>query len=280
MGNLIKQEPTFLVHKATRHGTLIHEAPESLTKEQRVILKAYTEPAIYTISDMELLPKISGMIGRALIELGHKNSLNDDAEFKIMQDAIYSDIRERYDFFSVQDIELVFKFGARGDFKSKPDDVVFLNREQVNKWLKCYHGSKRADVVASLKPAGPKKEAPPDYNPETDFGNLLQKIKSGAAVTDTEWICQTAQHYDRLNNAGSFNITNEERKAIFQEERNRLIENGKNRMLHVNTETRFMFRAFMESQPGENQYQKEVATICRIRVFREYVEALAKTKAA
>lgn len=280
MTDLIKRESTFLVQKETRHGTLIHEAPEALTKEQRSILAAYTAPAIHTLTDRELLPQISGMIGRALIELGHKNSLKDDPDFKIMQDAIFSDIRERYEFFSLQDLELVFKFGTRGDFKSKPDDVVFLNREQVNRWLKCYHGTKRAEVVTSLKPVEPKRERPADYNPETDFESLLQKVKSGQGVSDTEWICQTAQHYDRLNKAESFNLTTEQRKAIFQEERERLITEGKHRMLHVNTETRFMFRAFMESHPGENQYQKEVTTICRIRVFREYVQELAKQNAA
>jgi hypothetical protein len=276
MEGLIKAEGTFLVHKITKYGTLVHVAPEYLTKEQKSIVEAYTAPNLTTLSDKELLPKLSGIIARAFIELGHKKSLEDDNEFKIMLNAIYTDIREKYEFLSVPDLELIFKFGARGDFKNKPEDVVFINRDQVNNWLKCYHRQKRADVITQLLPLEKPKEKPKEYNAENDFNTFVQKIKAGEPVNDTEWICQTAQHYERLKQSNAFNLSTAERAAIYREEREKLKHEGKNKMLHVNTETRFLFRAFVEGQKEENHYEKEVITNCKIRIFKDYTLNLTK----
>lgn len=279
MTNLPQKQPD-LLQIPTKYGVLRYEMPKDLSSEKQAILEAYLAPKINTVSDSELDDFTLRQINQALILLGHSRQLNDANEQGMMSDAISEIIRGKYHFLTMQEVGLIFKMGVQGDFKNSPEEVVMINVEKVHSWIKAYLNAKRGEVIATLKPAEPEKLPPADYNPESDFEILLQKVRNGQEVSQAEWICQTAQHYDRLNKSASFTLTADQRRAIFQEERDKLVKEGKNRMLHISTETRFMFRAFMENQPGENQYEKEVATICRIRVFREYVETLAKQTAA
>lgn len=280
MSNIIKHQPYDSLQIQTKFGLLHYDIPANLTREQQAILKAYTEPKIATLPDIELDAFVLRQINQALLLLGHSKQLQTEQEQAIMSDAISSLVREKYSFLTLKDIELAFQMATRGEFKTSPEDVVMVNLEKVSQWLKTYHRKNRAEVISNLKPAEPTKQKPEDYNPELDLDSFVQKVRAGQEITETEWICQTAQHYDRLNKSGAFTITNEQRKAIYQEEREKLQEEGKNRMLHISTETRFLFRAFVEGQTGENQYEKEVKTNCKIRVFREYVQQLANQKAA
>lgn len=264
----------------TKYGLLRYETPEHLTPEQQSVLAAYMAPKIATIPDVELEAFILRQINQALLLLGHSRQLQTPEEQSVMSDAISELIRKKYSFLTLPEIGLIFKKGVQGDYKHSPEDVVMVNLEKVHSWIKAYHSRTRAEVVASLKPVVPEKQKPEDYNPETDFSQFLQKVKTGVEITEAEWVCQTAQHYDRLNSSNAFNISTQHRKSIYQEEREKHKEAGKNRMLHINTETRFLFRAFVEGQTGENQYEKEVKTNCKIRVFREYVQELAKQQKA
>lgn len=280
MSNLQKYQPTESVQIQTKFGLLYYVAPKDLTKEQKAILAAYTAPKIATVSDIELDAFILRQINQALVLLGHSNTLKNTDEQASMSDAFTELIKGKFSFLTLEDIALVFKMGIQGEFKLKPEEVVMISITQISQWLKYYHKKTRAEVIAQLKPAEAPKGKPEGYNPETDFNALLQKVKAGDPVTDTEWVCQTGQHYERLNNSNAFNLSTQQRQVIYQEEREKRKEAGQADNLQRKKDTRFAFLAFMEGQAGDNQFEKEVKTNCKIRVFREYVQALAKSKAA
>jgi len=135
---------------------------------------------------------------------------------------------------------------------------------------------RRTAVPRPLAPAGPEPLAPKSYNLEALLQNLISKMKKGYEPSELTWICETATHYQRLDIAGAFGLSLEDKKRIYAEEKILVERNAKYKLEHVQPVTKGAFALFTSKADAANPYEKEVLTNCRIRVFREYVEKQVK----
>ncbi len=111
---------------------------------------------------------------------------------------------------------------------------------------------------------------------EAMLQSFIQKVKDGYQPTPLDWVCQTASHYQRLDTAGTFGLSIEEKRRIYQEEKDLVQRNAKYNLEHVGLLTKGAYTAFAAGNTANNTYEKQVLTNCRIRVFREYVEGKIK----
>jgi len=269
---IIHQKPSNLLLIPVGTGMMQYEILPGATMAQKSILAALNAPKIKDLTDRELDTLLFAFVNKALILLGHSRQLNGDDDQHVLISELALMLREKWHFYTAKELQLVLQMGVRGDLKNKPEDVVFLNIEQVNSWLKKYKEVNRPEAMKHLKPYEAPKQQPKYCDMEALLQSFIDLLQAGHPATELAWICQTATHYQWMDTAGIFGLSLEDKKRIYAEEKALVERNAKYKLEHVNAVTKGAFAVFMSNSNAANPYEKEVLTNCRIRVFRQYVE--------
>jgi hypothetical protein len=269
-----------LLQISTPSGAMMYQVISSATPSQRSVLAALNAPKVNAISDKDLTDLLIACVNKGLILLGHTRQWADSQDQATFIKELNLMIRENWSYYTAQEVKLVMELGVRGELKVKPDEVVFLNIEQVNRWFKVYRHENKPAAMAALKPYEPTHEAPEGFSIQNELQAFIARIQEGYDPTELEWITQSAQHYQWLDNEGLLGLSTEDKKAIYQEEKVLVIRKAKYNLEHVSVITKFVFGMFVNGQDASNSYEKETKTNCRIRAFRGYVQKQINQKAA
>lgn len=150
MANIIKQKQPELVTLRTAVGLQTFQIAQDTTKEQRAIIVASTGLKIADVSKIELEVAINKLIGSGLLLLGHKNHLSKEEDQMIMARAIAEMIRLKFYYRTMEDLIIIFNMGIRGQLRSKPEEVVYLNIEQVTSWFERYRTKVKPEAMKKL----------------------------------------------------------------------------------------------------------------------------------
>lgn len=280
MNKLIKQDSSELLQISTPSGAMLYQVIPTATPAQRSILAALNAPKVIFINDKDLTDLLIACVNKGLILLGHTRQWSDQQDQATFIKELVLLIRERWSFYTAQEVKLVMELGVRGELKSKPDEVVFLNIEQVNRWFKNYRAEKKPEAMKALSPYEPAKEAPEDFSNQKELDSFLIRVQEGYAPTELDWIIQSGLHYKWLDSEGLLGLTIDDKKAIYQEEKELVKRNAKYNLEHVNVITKFIYGMFVNGQDPTNSYEKLTLTNCRVRAFKEYIQKQTKQKAA
>lgn len=281
MSNIqLKPNGSELLQISTPSGAMLYQVVPSATPSQRSVLAALNAPKVKEVNDEALTTVLLGCVNKGLVLLGQTRQWVDDNDQATFIKELNRLIREKWSYYTIKEIALVMELGVRGELKGKPDEVVFLNIEQVNRWFKHYRAENKPAAMKALAPYEPAKEAPADYDRGRELESFISKIREGASVAELEWIIQAGVHYKWLDSEGHLGLTIEEKKAIYEEEKALVVRNAKYNMEHVSILTKFIFGAFVNGQDGTNHYEKLTLTNCRVRAFKEYIQKQIKAKAA
>lgn len=155
-----------------------------LSPEERTIILASRESKVKELKPIEVANKISELVTIALITLGHAK--NEFPDRSIVEKAIVKDILTSFTTLTLKEIENAFYMGARGSFKNKPDDFVFLSISTVYTWLVKYQIDIRREAM--------KKQI--QYYKEQDIINKDEKIKEARELN----IKSLKEEYDKFLN--------------------------------------------------------------------------------
>lgn len=138
MNNLIKTEQPGKIVLATAHGSQTFEMIPNTPAEVQSVLRAGNAPKVETLTDAELEEIVLMQIASGLTLLGHKNHLADPADQAALTRAVAKIIRQKYQYRTTAEIEIIFTMGVCGELKTRADEVVFLNIDQINSWFRLF----------------------------------------------------------------------------------------------------------------------------------------------
>lgn len=109
----------------------------ALTDKEAKIVQATTSPKIREQPKIRLESCVTSMVTSVIIILGH-NAKFSDTERKLVEREIVNDIFTNFSGLTYDELRICFSMGARGEFKTKPDEVVYFSVASVYNWLKSY----------------------------------------------------------------------------------------------------------------------------------------------
>src|SRR5688500_10757861 len=110
----------------------------ALTQEESKIVFASKSDKIKSIPKVRLQSTVTGIVTSCIIIMGHGKKKFEDEERFLIEKEIVNDIFSNFSGLTLEEIRLACAMGARGEFKSKPDEVVYFSVATVYRWLKAY----------------------------------------------------------------------------------------------------------------------------------------------
>jgi hypothetical protein len=118
----------------------------ALTESEKRIVQATTSPKIKSQPKTRLESVITSMVTSVIIILGH-NAKFSDQERKLIEREIVNDIFTNFGGLTYDELRIVFSLGARGEYKTKPDEVVYFSVASVYNWLKNYISKTKREAM-------------------------------------------------------------------------------------------------------------------------------------
>lgn len=246
--------------------------PTSATTPQDLaILQAMQDRRVSQASDQELDRLLNAAINKGLLLLGHKNQLTSTVDQALMVTEVSNMIRQNWHYLTLREVELVFEMGVRGELKTRPDQIVFLNIEQVGSWFQVYRNDRKPKAVQSARKEEPEQaEVDPLAFDEIRIAYLkdqVEKIRESqyrdfdAGDVYSEW----------LQRIGVIRLTNEEKLQIKFEEAAELIRIA--RITDLDPASRWELKRFMHSpvMQRNNRYELRLRSLCKKRVLKDFI---------
>ncbi|MEJ8803155.1 hypothetical protein [Pontibacter sp. H249] len=260
-------------------GSLISFLPtQKTTPADLQIIQAMNGRKVSAVNDAELDMVITRAFNKALLLLGHKHQWGAAEEQTLLLGDLNRLLRQRYSYYTIEEVDLVFSMGARGELKVKPTDIVFLNIEQISSWLRVYKNDCKAKAIQTCNRI---EELPRqrDYKPLSFLQEGVEKAASDA-LTEDDLTHLTGCYYDRFKKAKAFSMPSEKMWEIYHEERTRTenaaIASGE----AFEPGKKIQFKAYKASLEkgvalSDNMFEQKAQGAYRRRIMKAELELLA-----
>lgn len=91
---------------------------------------------------------VTDIIDGCLVVMGHDKKKFKDEERFIIEKEIVNDIFSKFIGLSIEEIRLACSMGCRGEYKTKPDEVVYFSVSSVYQWIKSYIATTKREAIA------------------------------------------------------------------------------------------------------------------------------------
>jgi len=262
---------------------ITYEPTASTTPTELAILRAINGRRVSQVKDSELDTVLIKCINTAILLLGQKNQWKDESDQLPLVSELARMIRQKYSYYTLEELEIIFRLGSSGELKLKPTDVVFLNIEQVSSWLRVFKNDTRAKAISSCRKIeeGPPKE---QYDPRQDLQQAIELLKQGKEVDPLALRVLMACYYDKFEREGLILLSLEEKKQIHQEEREKELRKAREDASNRAADKKFAYGLFREAVEklaplsDQNPFERRVRGNCRERVFKQALQELAWTE--
>lgn len=253
-------------------------------QDREILLASLTGPKVNMMTDKELDRLVISIIAAGVLKLGHKNQLDNDQDLGLFSDGIAALIREKWAHLTETEVRLVFKMGVRGDFRTDPKEVIYLNEPNIAAWFKAYKYQRKAEatlhkqkLMGSLERQQPAKEMSQEEIEEMNIERL---------ETELERLAQPGEAYREfdlgnvlffwLESLGVIALTNAEKLEILNKERQMLRAERKSDKLDL--PTKLSYKQFDQALNANtyasgNRYEEEAKNRARKQAFRGFILA-------
>jgi hypothetical protein len=118
----------------------------ALSEFERKIIEASKAPKVRDQPRQKLESLVNALITSVVIILGHAAKLSNQ-EIALIHREIVNDIYLNFKFLSFEELRLVFALGARGEYKTRPEDIVYFSVATVYNWLKSYVAQTKREAM-------------------------------------------------------------------------------------------------------------------------------------
>lgn len=196
--------------------------PALSEKEVRVVV-ATSLPKIKDQPKTRLEAVVTSLVTSVIIILGH-NAKFSDQERKLIEREIVNDIFTNFGGLTYDELRLCFSLGARGEYKAKPDEVVYFSVATVYNWLKSYitHTKREAMQKQARFEQDQMKPKEPTEEEKRQMGDFFVQeyiikpynhyVKTGEYLFDNRWNVI----YKTLDKMGVMPFSVERKKEIFE----------------------------------------------------------------
>jgi hypothetical protein len=122
---------------------------QALTAFEQSVVLAAAEPRIKALERLKINKKVTDVVSRAFMTLG-ANALQEP-ERVALEKLIYDDLKLSYPNLTLKEFEIAVYKGSMGEFKKKPDEVLFISPEKIHSWIKCYLSDIKKEAVAKQR---------------------------------------------------------------------------------------------------------------------------------
>lgn len=192
-----------------------------LTYFERKVVLAAQENRIKELEIIQVSKKITEVVSGVYIRLGMR--AKDDRERLLVEDCILKDLAISFPNLTLTEFELACYKGSMGDFKAKPDEVLFVSPERIHSWIKAYVELVKRDTIAKQREFEAKNQ-----KFEKPSFEAIQKIESEfvirihEAFDDYLKLGQYTHHepadkvYDYLSQKNLLKLSKDRKKEIFK----------------------------------------------------------------
>lgn len=129
--------------------TEIAQLSTGLTDFERSVVLASAEPRIKNLEKIEITRKVTDVVSRAFLTLGSRSL--EFEERKALEKLIYDDLKISFPNLTLKELEIAVYKGSMGEFKNKPDEVLFISPEKIHSWVKAYLLFIKREAVAKQR---------------------------------------------------------------------------------------------------------------------------------
>lgn len=190
----------------------------ALTNQEQGIILAAREPKIKDMKKAEVANKITDLVGMAFVILNQSKMEKEDRV--TLQNQIVKDLYEKFQFFTLKEVENAFYLGTRGELKTKPDEIVFMSIAQIYQWLNNYR--------TNVKRAAMKKQI--DFEAKSEEIEIEEKKRLAEEFMKGEVVRSFNDYhssngiydplavvYDYLDKKGFVKLSNSRKKEIYNQ---------------------------------------------------------------
>lgn len=189
------------------------QANSSLSTSDQRIIEASMATRIRFCDKRDLFSEVTQAIQAGFFNLGYKPKEKD--ELKITAAAVCRDLVSKFQGLTVEDVKIVIDMGSKGDFKTKPDDVIMITVSSIYQWLRKYVELRREAVAKIPEPEEVKQVDPEEI--ERQFVNdcilsdWYRSVEAGVCLVKDEY----GAIFDYLTKKGILSASDDERRETY-----------------------------------------------------------------
>lgn len=251
---------------------------EGLSELEKSVITGYHGTRIANLEDNVIKNAITSSVTTALYNLGQ--SIKTLQERQILEAKILNDLKFYSKGLSTADIQTAFELGSKGEFKTKPDEVLFLSPEKVHSWIKAYKLQVKEPIMKKALLLESKSD---DFKMSDEEIKKLNKRSKDMNIKNCveayDQFIQSSPIYDPvgclyrfLNNNGLIKLTVKRRQEMYLEELSIHIES-----IRTNRYKRVSHRRLIEKYVAANgdiniliadEFRKLVELTCQQRAMK------------
>jgi hypothetical protein len=167
---------------------------EGIPPLEKLIIESTFAKKISESTDADIKDSVRSAVTNALYNLGQKM---EDGERMILQSRIVIDLKFHFQTLTIEEIKNAMDLGSKGEFRVKPDEVLYLSPEKIYNWFKSYkNGFKKEAVKSKMELLEREDKAKEPTENEKD--QIILKALS-RAVEDFANFKTTGEIYDPVN---------------------------------------------------------------------------------
>jgi hypothetical protein len=167
-------------------GIIKREFSPELTEFEKKVVEASRKEKVKDQPRQKLQTLVATLVTSVIIILGHSIKLSDN-ERQLIEREIVNDIWLNFKFLTYDELRLIFSLGARGEYKNRPEDIVYFSVATVYNWLKSY--------VAQTKREAMQKQARFEQDKQTPKPPTEEEKKKMEQFFLSEYIIKPYNEY-------------------------------------------------------------------------------------
>lgn len=160
-----------------------------LTPSERRIADAAASTQIRFCEKKDLFAEVTKAIQTGFFNLGYKPKEQD--ELRLTASGVCRDLVSKFQGLTIEDVKIVIELGSKGEFKSKPDDVIMITVSSVYQWLGKYVQLRREAVAKLPEPEELKQvdqeEIERQFVNDCILADWHRSVKAGACLIQDEY---------------------------------------------------------------------------------------------
>ncbi len=203
-------------------GELIkYELPNGLNKLEESIVLASKGVRVFHMEEKDFKNFITTSITMALFDLGQSMQTQDR---QLLESRLREDLKKYFGKYTSEEIKKAIEMGVRGEFKTKPEDVIFISVRGINDWIKKYGTQTKIEAMKKVRILEEKMEK---EKGELDKENRIKEaneiatqdlilafasFKDGGGIYDPLNVL-----YDHLDRKGLVRLSNQRKTEIYNQ---------------------------------------------------------------
>lgn len=197
---------------------LTNKLSPTLTNSEIEIVLASKLGQIQFFKDIEIAKKVSEVVSIALVSL---NGFKMEAKERVLiEEQIIFLLKSDFKYLTLEEFKKAVFMGTMGNFKNKPEDIVFLSVSNISQWLTKYK--------SQIKPDAMKKQI--QFEEKSIEVDIEEKRKESEIINKANLIMEFNNFinnipvydpvnilYDFMDKRGMVNIENDRKIEIFNE---------------------------------------------------------------